>query len=60
MSNLRDVLTEWQTNFEFRQQFKKNPEAALKNAGFEMSDEDLAKIRKMIAANEQLDDRINK
>lgn len=63
-TNLREILTEWQSNLEFREKFKKNPEQALKDAGFDVSNEDLTKIKAMLALdkskNEKLDDRISK
>lgn len=62
MTSLMEIYNEWQNNFQFREAFKKNPEAALKAAGFEVSDEDLIKIQSMIAksANEELDKRETK
>lgn len=64
MTNLQEILTEWQTNLAFRDQFKKNPIQALKDAGFEVSPEDLHKIEGMLkldhSKNEKLDDRISK
>lgn len=64
MTNLQDILSEWQSNLTFREQFKKDPEQALKDAGFEVSPEDLNKIRAMLkldkSGNEKLDDRISK
>jgi DNA replication protein DnaD len=64
MSSLHDILTEWQSNLTFREEFKKNPEQAMRDAGFELSDADLEKIRAMLqldkSSNEKLDDRISK
>lgn len=64
MTNLHDILTEWQTNLSFREQFKKNPESAMRDAGFELSNADLEKIRAMLkldkSSNDKLDDRISK
>lgn len=62
MTTLQEVLTEWQSNLAFRQQFKKNPEQALLSAGFTLSPEDLAKIKVLLdkSKNDKLDDRINK
>lgn len=60
MENLKDILSEWQNNFEFRRKFKTNPEQALKDAGFTLSENDLKKIRTLIETNEKLEDRINK
>ena len=64
MTNLQEIYSEWQNNLTFREHFKKNPEQALKEAGFEVSAEDLAKIKAMLnldkSKNEKLDDRISK
>jgi hypothetical protein len=64
MTNLQEIFTEWQSNLTFREDFKRNPEQALKDAGFEVSPEDLAKIQAMLkldkSKNEKLDDRISK
>lgn len=63
-ATLQEVVYEWQNNLKFREEFKKNPEMALKNAGFEVSKEDLEKILATLkfdkSKNEKLDDRINK
>lgn len=62
--NLQEILSAWQSNLTFREAFKKNPEQALKDAGFEVSAEDLTKIQAMLqldkSKNEKLDDRISK
>lgn len=66
MSQLKDVYDEWQNNLTFRAHFKKDPEAALKAAGLELSPEDLKKIRASLHNNrhgrddEELSDRISK
>jgi len=64
MTNLLEVLNEWQNNLHFREEFKMHPEQALKNAGFEVNANDLAKIQAIIkldkSKNEKLDDRISK
>lgn len=64
MTNLESIFKEWQNNLQFREEFKKDPELALKNAGFEVSSEDLAKIKAMLtwdkSKDEKLDDRISK
>jgi hypothetical protein len=64
MTNLIEIFSEWQSNLKFREEFKKNPEQALKNAGFEVSPGDLSKIQAMLkfdkSKNEKLDDRISK
>ncbi len=63
-TNLIEILSEWQSNINFRENFKKNPEQALKDAGFEVSPDDLSKIQAMLkldkSKNEKLDDRISK
>lgn len=62
--NLQEILSEWQSNLEFREKFKQNPEQALNDAGFEVSSEDLVKIKAMLnldqSGNEELDERISK
>lgn len=61
ITTLQEILSEWQSNIAFREEFKINPERALMKAGFEVSAEDLAKIKAMLTGkNEKLDDRINK
>lgn len=64
MSDLKDIFSEWQSNLEFRENFKKNPEDALKKAGFDLSEEDLSKIKALLTLNksdnEKLDERISK
>ena len=32
MTNLQEIFSEWQSNLKFREDFKKNPEQALKEA----------------------------
>jgi hypothetical protein len=63
-TDLKEILTEFQSNLAFREAFKKNPELALKEAGFEVSPDDLAKIQAMLkldkSKDEKLDDRISK
>lgn len=70
MSSLEDVLTEWHDNHAFRQEFKKNPEQALTNAGLTLSASDLLKVKSMLhfkdddsgsdSNSDELDKRINK
>jgi hypothetical protein len=64
MTNLIEIFSEWQSNLKFREDFKKNPEQALKDAGFEVTPDDLAKIQAMLkldkSKNEKGDDRISK
>lgn len=64
MTNLIEIFSEWQSNLTFREEFKKNPEQALKNAGFEVNASDLVKIQAILkldtSKNEKLDDRISK
>ena len=45
MTSLIDILNEWQTNLKFREEFKKDPENALNEAGFTLSPKDLKKIK---------------
>lgn len=64
MTKLQEIYSEWQNNLTFRNAFTKNPEQALKDAGFELSPDDFAKVTALIkldkSKNEKLDDRINK
>ena len=61
MSTLEDVITEWQNNFQFRENFKKNPHKALVDAGLTLSESDLKKIKVILKLDDgKLDDRINK
>ncbi len=66
MSDLKDILTEWQKNIKFREEFKNNPVEACKNAGFEVTPELLAKLEATLklhdskTKDEKLDDRISK
>lgn len=61
MSTLEDVLSEWQNNLHFKENFKKNPQQALADAGLTLSENDLKKITVMLKINDgKLDDRINK
>lgn len=63
MANLQDIFMEWQNNLKFREEFKKNPLQACKNAGFEIKPEDLAKFESILKLkednnkNEELDKR---
>lgn len=64
MTNLQEIYNEWQNNLTFRENFKKNPELALQEAGFTVSPNDLTKIKAILkldkSKNEKLDDRISK
>ncbi|MES2216913.1 MAG: hypothetical protein V4501_00735 [Pseudomonadota bacterium] len=61
MSTLEDVITEWQSNLHFKENFKKNPQQALADAGLTLNEEDLQKIKIMLKIDDgTLDDRINK
>jgi hypothetical protein len=51
-TTLQEIFTEWQNNLTFRKDFKKNPELALKNAGFEVSQEDMQKIQSLVKIKE--------
>jgi hypothetical protein len=44
-NNLEDVINEWQNNPAFKEQFKKNPEKALNEAGLKLNAEDLKTIK---------------
>jgi hypothetical protein len=59
MTNLDEVYSEWQNNLTFREHFKKDPVQALKEAGFELSPQDLIKIQSMVKLkeDEELDKR---
>jgi CRISPR/Cas system-associated endoribonuclease Cas2 len=60
MNKLEDVYMLWLQNLQFRTEFKKNPEKALKDAKLELGQEDLEKIKTFVSQNEKLDDRISK
>jgi hypothetical protein len=64
MNDLQEIYSELLNNPQFHSDFKKDPERALKSAGFELSLDDLAKIKAMVkidkSGNEELDDRISK
>jgi hypothetical protein len=61
MSTLEDVLNEWQSNLQFKENFRKNPQQALADANLELSEEDLKKIKIMLKIDDgKLDERINK
>jgi hypothetical protein len=61
MSTLQDVLLEWQNNFEFKQQFKKDPAKALADAGLSLEPQDFEKVQVMLKSkDEELEKRINK
>lgn len=64
MTNLQEIYLEWANNLKFREEFKKNPELALKNAGFEVTPEDFKKIKAILKMdkieNEKLDSRISR
>jgi hypothetical protein len=61
MSTLEDVLNEWQSNLQFKENFRKNPQQALADANLQLSEEDLKKIKIMLKIDDgKLDERINK
>lgn len=61
MTSLLEVYAEWANNLKFREALKRNPKAALKEAGFELSETDFKTIQTLIQSdNEALDRRINK
>lgn len=53
MKDLQDIYNEWQNNLAFREEFRKNPEQAIKNAGFEISIEDLEKIKSILKLKDE-------
>lgn len=65
-NELKEVFEKWSNDFEFREQFKKNPQQALTTAGFKLNEETLQKIQAMLKlqkgkeGNEALDKRINR
>lgn len=66
MSSLQDVYDQWQNNTEFRLQFKKDPQEALRKAGLELSPADFVKIKTLVdhknqgPESDELDGRISK
>jgi hypothetical protein len=64
MTNLTDIISKWQSDLKFREDFEKNPEKAINEAGFKIEPDDLAKIKAKLkldkSKNEKLDERINK
>lgn len=56
MTDLKDIFNEWQNNIKFRDAFRKNPEKALLDAGFEVNPEDLEKIRAIFKLDKSKDD----
>jgi hypothetical protein len=60
MSNLKDVFERWSTDHEFKKNFRKNPQQALKQAGLELNAADLQKVLATIAKQEELEKKINK
>jgi len=61
MISLEEIYYEWQNNPNFRKEFKKNPELALKNAGYEVDAADLEIIKTTFnLSDEELDKRISK
>lgn len=59
-TSLEDILMEWHSNLQFRETFKKDPEKALKDANFVVSDEILVKLKAIVLESEELNKRINK
>jgi|GEM_PF-1713003 len=64
MNSLEEIYNELQNNPQFHRAFKENPERALQEAGFELTPQDLEKIKAMLkfknSEDGELDDRINK
>jgi hypothetical protein len=54
-NTLEDVYHEWQNNFQFKTEFKKNPEKALAEAGLTLSPDDLKKIKLLLDDEEGTD-----
>lgn len=48
MARLIDVLNEWENNQEFREQYKKDPDKALQDAGFTLNGHELEKIKSVL------------
>lgn len=59
MTDLKEVFYAWQHNIKFREAFKQNPLQALKDAGFEVSPEDLTKILAKLALDKSKDDKLD-
>jgi hypothetical protein len=67
-NSLEEVYSEWQNNPQFRKDFKKDPQQALKNANLQLSEADLNKIQSMLNLkqkkksndDDELEGRINK
>jgi hypothetical protein len=49
MNTLEDVLELWQSDPEFREQFNKNPQQALKTNEIQLNDGDFKKIQSYVA-----------
>lgn len=60
MNNLKEVLERWMNDSEFKRNFKKDPVKALKEAGIELSEEDLKKVLTTLSKQEELEKKINK
>lgn len=60
MGDLKEAYSEWQNNPKFRDEFKKDPKAALKAWNIKLDDDDLKKMLQMKEINDELEKRINK
>lgn len=65
MDKLIDVLTKWQNDLQFREEWKKNAAEALKKADMHLDEEDFQKVQsllnnKEILMHELLEKKINK
>lgn len=60
MNTLEEIINKWQNDPQFKENFNKNPEEAIKLAGLELSPEDMKKMLKLQSKNEELEKRINK
>lgn len=63
-NKLQDIMTLWLNDAQFRTDFKKNPEEALKKAQIELSKEELEKVKELLhrsdSQSDDLDERISK
>jgi len=60
MNPLQEIMLLWQNDAQFRAEFKKNPENALKNAQIDLQEIDLNRVKQMFDDSDHLDDRISK
>jgi len=60
MNELREVFDLWTNDPEFKKNLRLNPEKALEEAGFVLSEHDLKKVLATISRQEELEKKINK